>query len=243
MFLTAAAFTFADPAGDAHGDGQYVLPTRPAITADTLDLREFKAEEIDHKLRFTVGFGAVGNPWHLPSGFSAGVTDIFVKASLGGVDKLDDLNLTAAGAGGWQYHLRISGGASSLERFTEGSNLLTPMTAPVVRMEGTNLVVDTVIPAGQYGYWVTSSVYTPLSTSGLLRPSTQPSSVGLQAPRANSPVPVDVLAAATDRSAYTSGTLAAIGQTKDWRPWWLTLLGGAGLLITLLATFRIWRER
>lgn len=241
-FLVAAAFTFADPAGDAYGDGRYVLPKRPAISADALDLREFRADAVNNKMRFTVGFGAVSNPWGLPSGFSDGVTDIFVKSSLGGIDTLSGLNLKTAGAGGWQYHVRVSGGGATLERFTEGSSAPTPMTAPAAHMTGTNLEINTDIPAGQYGYWVTSSVYSPLSADGLWQPSKQASETSFFTGRSDAPLPIDVLASPTDRSAYTSGSLAAVGQTKDWRPWWLTLLGGLGLLTTGLATWRIWRE-
>ncbi|MFC6660163.1 glucodextranase DOMON-like domain-containing protein [Deinococcus multiflagellatus] len=83
LALLASTITLSDPAGDARGDGGYVLPTRPAFTPDMLDLRAFSAQPQGEGMRFTVSFTAMGNPWNAPSGSSAGVTDIFVKGSLG----------------------------------------------------------------------------------------------------------------------------------------------------------------
>ena len=60
--FAAAALTFADPAGDAHGDGGYLLPQRPAVSAEALDLRTFEAEPLGTGTRFKVGFGGQQNP-------------------------------------------------------------------------------------------------------------------------------------------------------------------------------------
>ncbi len=239
--LAAAAFALADPAGDAHGDGSYVLPTHPTVNADALDLREFGAQDAGDKMRFTVGFGAVSNPWHLSSGYSDGVTDIFVKTGLGGSYDLTGLNLRTAGAGGWEYHLRVSGAGAQLEQFVENGTAPAALPTPQVTRQGTTLVIDSAIPAGQYGYWVTSSVYTPLSADGLLQPTTQAGPGNLQAARAGAPVPVDVLAPASDYSAYQTHELAPAGQSRDLRVWSLGALGGAGLLLTLLATWQLRR--
>ncbi len=239
LLLSATALAFTDPVGDAHGDGGYILPTRPALSADALDLRQFSAEPSGKTMRFRVGFGGTGNPWHLSSGFSSGVTDIFVRGSLGGDPKLGSLGLRAS-SGGWQYHLRISGAGSTLERFTEGGDVPTPLAAPRVTAQGADLLIESDVPAGTYGYWVTSSVYSPLSPDGLLRPTRQPGASALQAEVPNAPVPVDVLAAPTDRSAYLTGQLAAVGQERDSRPLWLLGLGLVGVLLTLLTTVRLW---
>ena len=99
--LLAAQITVTDPAGDARGDGGYVLPTRPAITAEMLDLRAFTADSTGETMRFTISFGQMGNPWNAPGGFSAGVTDIFVKGALGGQQVLADTGLRVRGQGGW----------------------------------------------------------------------------------------------------------------------------------------------
>ncbi|WP_229844241.1 glucodextranase DOMON-like domain-containing protein [Deinococcus indicus] len=239
--LLAAQITVTDPAGDARGDGGYVLPTRPAITAEMLDLRAFTADSTGQTMRFTVSFGQMGNPWNAPGGFSAGVTDIFVKGALGGQQVLADTGLRVRGQGGWQYHLRVTGvGATLTEANTLGR--LTVRAAPTVRVDGTSLVIDTDLPAGKYGYWVTSSVYTPLSASGLLRPSQDVRPDALQAGRADAPTPVDVLAPAGDTQAFTNDTLAAVGETRDWVSIALIALGGAGLLVTVIATVFVWRR-
>ncbi|MDB5045115.1 MAG: regulator [Deinococcus sp.] len=261
--LFAALFSYPDPAGDARGDGGYVLPTRPAISADAVDLREFRAESLGKAaqarllqgtgktsggMRFSVGLGRIENPWGLPSGFSAGVTDIFVKSPLGTIRTLGNLGLNVRGAGGWQYHVRVTGAGATLEGLpveqTTGQNQKpVPMAAPSVQIEGTTLVIDTVIPAGQYAYWVTSSVYSPLSADGILRPSTGTDTSALQVGRAGAPAPVDVLAAPDDMAAYTLATLAPVGETRDSRTLLLTGVGGVGLLLTIVATVLVWRRR
>lgn len=239
--LLAAQITVTDPAGDARGDGGYMLPTRPAITAEMLDLRAFTADTTGQTMRFTVSFGQMGNPWNAPGGFSAGVTDIFVKGALGGQQVLADTGLRVRGQGGWQYHLRVTGvGATLTEANTLGR--LTVRAAPTVRVDGTSLVIDTDLPAGKYGYWVSSSVYTPLSASGLLRPGPDVRPDALQAGRADAPTPVDVLAPAGDTQAFTNDTLAAVGETRDWVSIALIALGGAGLLVTVIATVFVWRR-
>lgn len=239
MLLATLAFTFADPAGDALGNGTLTLPQRPPIQAEALDLREFQAA--GNPLSFRVSFGAVQNPWKLPSGFSAGVTDIFVKTGLGGLTSLDHLGLNVPG--GWEYHVRVSGAEATLERATEDGKI-TPLAAPKVTLEGTTLNIQTAIPGGQYGYWVTSSVYSPLSADGLLRPTLQSDSASpgaLGSPFPDAPVPVDVLAAPGDNSAYTTHLFNPVGQSKDMRPLILLSGGLASLLLTVLATF--WLNR
>lgn len=233
--LTAALLSVADPAGDARGDGEYVLPTRPALSADALDLRSFEAAPQGAGMRFTVGLGRIENPWGAPLGFSAGVTDIFVGSGLSGERTLDDLRLTAA-RGGWQYHLRVTGFGSTLRQASPGEAGAIPLAAPTVRVEGTRLVIDAAIPPGQYAYWVTSSVYSPLTPDGVLRPVTTPGLTVLQAGRAGAPVPVDVLLPSGDGAPFTQGTLAPVGQTRDTRTLVLAGLGGLGVLLAVLAT-------
>lgn len=238
--LFAATLTIPDPAGDARGDGSYRIPARPALTEDALDLRAFTAARNGKGMRYTVGFGQIGNPWNAPSGFSAGVTDIFVKTDLGGQQTLADTGLRARGNGGWQYHLHITGFGSTLT----GSDGKTtrPLPAPTVSISGTNLVIDAQIPAGSYAYWVTSSVYSPFSTDGLLRPTTAGGPLVLQAGRHNLPTPVDVLAPTPDERVFTEDTLAPVGQTQDRTTLVLGALGLAGLLLTTFATIAVWRR-
>lgn len=239
--LTAALLTFSDPAGDARGDGGYVLPARPALSADALDLRRFQAERQRAGMRFRVGLGRIENPWGAPGGFSANVTDIFVGGGLGGQRTLDGLRLGAAG-GGWQYHLRVTGFGGTLERVAESGGEPVRLPAPTVRVEGTDLVIDAAIPPAEYAYWVTSSVYSPLTPDGVLRPVTTPGPTTLQAGRADAPVPVDVLLPSGDGAIFTQGTLPPVGQTRDHRILVLVAVGGLGLLLVTLATVRVWRQ-
>ncbi|MFD1730583.1 glucodextranase DOMON-like domain-containing protein [Deinococcus malanensis] len=197
--LTAALMTFQDPVGDARGDGGYILPQRPALTEPMLDLRSFSVQTVNQSgrrtMRLIVGLGEIGNPWQAPSGFSANVTDIFVRTSVGGSRTLGDTGLQVRGPGGWQYHLRVTGFGSTLHAApTEPGGPSVLLAAPTVRVEGTRLVIDTGIPAGRYAYWVTSSVYSPLSSGGVMQPSESTSPLALQAARAGGPSPVDVLA-------------------------------------------------
>lgn len=240
--LTAALLSVADPAGDARGDGGYVLPTRPAISADALDLRSFQAAPQGTGTRFTVGLGRIENPWEAPSGFSAGVTDIFVGGRLGGERTLDALRLSTEG-GGWQYHLRVTGFGSTLTRAPqEAGGEAASLPAPSVRVEGTSLIIDAAVPPSQYAYWVTNSVYSPLTPDGVLRPVTTPGPATLQAGRAQAPVPVDVLLPSGGAAPFTQGTLAPVGQTRDDRTLILAALGGVGLLVVIAATARLWRR-
>ncbi|WP_245576216.1 glucodextranase DOMON-like domain-containing protein [Deinococcus murrayi] len=236
--LTGTLLSVTDPAGDARGDGGYVLPRRPPVPEAALDLRSFQAEARGSGMRLTVELGAVENPWQAPSGFSANVTDIFVGGGVGGERELADLRLSTAGGQGWTYHLRVTGFGSTLVQVAEAGAPPVTLTAPSVRVEGTRLVIDAAIAPGPYAYWVTSSVYSPLTPAGVLRPVTTPGPAVLQAGRAGAPAPVDVLAAAGDVTPFTRGTLAPVGRARDRRALTLTALGGLGLLAVVLATLR-----
>lgn len=241
--LTAALVSFSDPAGDARGDGGYILPTRPAVSEGALDLRGFQAGPQGAGMRFTVALGRIENPWGAPGGFSAGVTDIFVRTGVGGGRTLDGLRLNVGGSGGWGYHLRVTGFGSTLHAAPEAEGPPTPLAAPTVRVEGTNLVIEAAIPPGQYAYWVTSSVYSPFTPDGVLRPVTVPGPASLQAGRQGAPVPVDVLLPSGDPEPFTLGVLAPVGSTRDPRTMLLLGLGAFGLLTVVLATVAVWRRR
>ena len=85
-------------------------------------------------------------------------------------------------------------------------------------------------------------MYSPLSADGVLRPTTGGGASALQAGRADAPVPVDVLAPAGDRGAYTDFTVAPQGETRNTATLILAGLGLLGLLITLGATIAVWRR-
>jgi hypothetical protein len=239
--LAAALMTFTDPGGDARGDGGYIYPQRPAVTERMLDLDTFTAERSEDGMTFTVTLGQAGNPYGAPSGYSAGVIDIFVRGSAGGERRLEGTGLTAR-SGGWRYHLHVTGFGSTL-RAVYGNNLADarPLRDPVLTVSGRTLTIRTAVPAGTYAYWVTSSLYSPLSPDGVLRPTTTRSPLTLQAARENAPSPVDVLAEPGDTLAFTGGTLASVGQARDTYTGALAGLGFLGVAATIAGG--VWRRR
>ncbi|WP_424951758.1 glucodextranase DOMON-like domain-containing protein [Deinococcus sp.] len=241
--LAAALLTIPDAAGDTRGDGSYTLPTRPALSAGALDLRELKVENQGGKLRLTIGLGAVQNPWNAPLGYSAGVIDIFVKSRLGGATALAKLGFVTPPQQGWQYHLHLNGFGSSLEFVPDGQTAPQPRNTPLtVQLSGSAVVIDTPIPAGQYSYWVTNSVYSPFTPDGMLHPGTGGGSASLIAPRNNGPIPVDVISGGDQARAYATGVLQPVGRARDRRALLLLGLAAAGLLLGLIATVRVWRK-
>ncbi|MFC4455899.1 glucodextranase DOMON-like domain-containing protein [Deinococcus sonorensis] len=245
MLLAAAALlTVPDATGDMRGDGSYVLPTRPALNPDALDLRELQVQDVGGRLQLRVGLGAVQNLWNAPLGYSAGVLDVFVKSRLGGATDLAGLGFSAAGSGGWQYHLRVSGFGSSLEFVPDGQTRPQPRTTPLtVQLSGSTVVIGTPIPSGQYSYWVTMSVYSPFTPDGYLRPSTGGGESSLQVTALNAPLPVDVIGVTPQAQAYRTHQLGAVGQTRDRRALLLLLLAVAGLVLAVVFTVLVWRKR
>ena len=111
-----------------------------------------------------------------------------------------------------------------------------------VRLSGSAVVFDTPIPAGQYSYWVTSSVYSPFTPDGYLRPGSGGGSASLISPRNNGPVPVDVISGGDQGRAYAQGVLQPVGRTRDRRALLLLGLAAAGLLLGIVASVRAWRK-
>lgn len=211
--------------------------------ASALDLRELLVETVAGKLRLNVGLGSLQNPWNAPLGYSAGVLDIFVKSRLGGASELPGLGFDTPPQQGWQYHIRVTGFASSLDFVPDGQTQPQPRTTPIkVQLQGSGLTIDTPIPSGQYSYWVTSSVYSPFTPEGRLRPTSGGGSANLMAARANTPVPVDVISGGDQAREYTLGVLQPVGQTRDRRAVFLLALAAAGLLVGLITTIRVWRQ-
>ncbi|MCY1701920.1 glucodextranase DOMON-like domain-containing protein [Deinococcus sp. SL84] len=243
----------SDPAGDAHGDGSAQLPTGPAIAPEALDLRSFEVWPRGRFLSFRTEFGALQNPWNAPAGFSAQTLDIFIGTRSGGESTLADLNLRTEG-GGWQYHLRVTGQGARWTHASEApaagvnappdedppSPALPP--APQVRTEGNTLVIDTELPRGRYAYWVTSSVYSPMSAGGVLVPGgSGPFAVKVPAGHTSVPVPLDVLAEEASPQPFNLGQLAPVGRLNDFRPWLLWGLGLLGLGLAAGASIALWR--
>lgn len=237
-----------DPAGDVYGNGGAQLPTQPAITPEALDLRRFEVWPRGDHLTFRTEFGALQNPWNAPGGFSAQTLDIFIGTRRGGETALADLNMHTEG-GGWQYHLRVTGFGARWTHASEVADAASPVPsgdrpptppAPQVRTEGSALVIETELPRGQYVYWVTSSVYSPMSAGGVLTPGgSGPFSVGV--PAGSAPVPLDVLMEEASPQPFNLGRLAPVGQLSDFRPWLLWGLGLLALGLAAAASVGLWR--
>ena len=80
-----------------------------------------------------------------------------------------------------------------------------------------------------------------LRPSTWLIPGTPAGPTALSTARTTPPVPVDVLAPEGEYSAYTTRVLHPVGRARDDRPLLLGGLGGLGVLLTVLATLRLWR--
>ncbi len=233
--------SISDPVGDATGDGSYQVPLQPVISAAQPDVRSFEAENVGGKLRLTVAFGAVGNPWNAPSPFSGVVLDVFIKTAVGGAKELSGLGFKVPGASGWQEHYRVNG--FTIQHFSAdaaGQPQPNP-DLPRLSWQGTDLTLDTGLRAGKYSYWVTSSLYTPLSPDGLLRPGGD-TTAGLKSAREGTPTPLDVLLSGDQKAVYASGVLPAVGQTRDVRALILLGLAATGLIIAVLAGVLTWRR-
>ena len=112
---------------------------------------------------------------------------------------------------------------------------------PRLSWRGAGLMLEDCLNAGEYSYWVTASLYTPLSPDGLLRPGGD-TTAGLRSAREGSPAPLDVLLPGDQKAVYTSGVLPPAGQVRDVRA--LTLLGlaAAGLVLAVIAGVFAWRR-
>lgn len=244
--MLAATLLLAQPdaTGDARGDGSYILPSGLKISEANLDLRELRAEAVDGQLRLTVTLGALANPWNAPQGFSGPIVDIFVKTRIGGRQVLDLTGLSTPAGDGWQYHFRLDGLTNRWWSVPEGQTTATPRREPLsLRVQGTSLVLDTPLKAGQYSYWVTSSVFSPFTQDGLLRPGTQPGPAALASTLPEAPPVVDLIGAGDQARAYLTRVLAPVGQVRDRRSLALLIAGGAGLLVALVASFLVWRKQ
>ncbi|WP_181392022.1 glucodextranase DOMON-like domain-containing protein [Deinococcus irradiatisoli] len=242
LLPAALLLSVPDPAGDANGDGSYLLPTRPSLSAAALDLRSFKAENVAGKLRLSTALGAVSNPWNAPTGFSGLTLDIFVKTAPGGARELSGLGLQVPGASGWQEHYRFNG--FSAQHFSADASGRPALQAdtPQAQVQGTDLVLDTGLPAGAYSYWVTSSLYTPFSADGILRPGGDTTPSSLRSARAGTPAPLDVLQNGDQKAVYATGILDPVGQTLDPRALGLLGLAAAGLVAAAVLGVLAWRR-
>lgn len=240
--VASTLLTITDPTGDTRGDGSYTLP--PALVGgsdNSLDIRELRAENVNGRVRIVVGLGGVANPWNAPSGWSSTLIDVFVKTSVGGDQTLADTGFVTPPGDGWQRHYQVSGFRTRAWRFVNGQAQEVSLATQAVR-SGTEVVIDTDLPARPYSYWVTSRVYSPLTPSGFVAPRVAGGASDLLVPRAGLPSPVDVLLVGDQARAYVTRILSPSGELRDRRSMLLLLLAALGVLLAVIATFRAWRR-
>jgi hypothetical protein len=245
MLAVAATLLFSsfDTSGDFLGDGHYVLPQiLTPLEQKSLDLRSLEVYNRSGKLELDVGFSSLQNVLNSPLGFSTNYLDIFIKTSVGGQTRLGDTGFNTPVSSGWQWHLTITPFQTRLERQIKNENAPRNQAASgiKIRSEGSRMVIQTQIPAGKYGYWITSRIFDPLSEKGYAVPSSDPNPNRLYSPIADSPAVVDLMAGGNPATAYLERTLEPLGEVIDRRPLFLLILIGVSLLFTLIATVQVW---
>ncbi|GEM48584.1 hypothetical protein DC3_42190 [Deinococcus cellulosilyticus NBRC 106333 = KACC 11606] len=226
------------------GDGTYHLPENLSATdRNSLDLRSFVASDEDGKLSLDIGLGGLSNPLDAPLGFSTPILDIFIKTRVGGSTTLGDTGFETPPGQGWQYHLHLSGFNKEFYRVPR----LTPEKLNPedikVSTSGTTIKVQTPIPAGQYEYWVTVSLFDPLTPAGLVTPVNDNNPYHLTSRLNNPPAPVDVLAQGDQSRSYIQRTLPPVGDLQDFRPWILLIMGTLGMVGVVISTIVLMNRR
>jgi C-terminal binding-module, SLH-like, of glucodextranase len=240
-FALAAAtilFSLADPRGDALGDGAYTLPSR--VEASALDLRIFTALDLDGKLEIRLTMDRVTNTENAPNGFSGPIFEVFLAESRGGDEMLGPTGFLTPPSHGWQYRLSVNGFTSRLipsprrAPVSDGKRV-APSTSLKVRVEGSDVVIDTDLPAQQYAYWAFVGVYDPLTPTGFKIPTDRWTPTQLASAIPDAPAAVDVLSKGLQLGLYASRVVPAVNEPVT-RTSPLLLTGLAGLCIALGTT-------
>lgn len=248
LALAAATvlFSLADPRGDASGDGAYTLPSR--VEASTLDLRIFTAMDVNGKLEFRLTMDRILNAEGAPNGFSGPIFEIFVADSRGGEEKLGPTGFLTIPSHGWQYRLSVNGFTS---RMMPSSKRVTatdpaapaPSMALKVRAEGSDVVIDTDLPAQPYAYWAFVGIYDPLTQTGFKTPVARWTPTQLASAIPDAPAAVDVLSRDSQVGLYASRVVPAVNEPVT-RTSPLLLTGLAGLCLALGTTlWGVFRRR
>jgi hypothetical protein len=240
-FALAAAtilFSLADPRGDALGDGAYTLPSR--IESSTLDLRTFSALSVGGKLEFRLTMDRVTNTENAPNGFSGPIFEIFLAESRGGDEALGPTGFLTPPSHGWHYRLSVNGFTSRLITSSKRAPIsdpgaVAPSTSLKVRAEGSDVVIDTDLPAGQYAYWAFVGVYDPLTPTGFKLPVERWTPTQLASAIPDAPAAVDVLSKTSQVGLYASRVVPAVNEPVT-RTSPLLLTGLVGLCIALGTT-------
>jgi hypothetical protein len=186
-------FSVSDPAGDALGDGDYVLPVLRRDVAQ-LDIRTFTALDVNGRLELRVDMGRVQNADSAPNGFSRPVLDVFIGTGRGGNSDLAGSGLTTRANSGWYYWLRASPWAVTVKRDRSADLVQLPDSRTAkVKVEGSSIVLTTDIPVRDFTYYAITSLYDSLTTDGVARPQSEASPLKLFSLLENAPSALDVL--------------------------------------------------
>ncbi|MFN8508980.1 MAG: glucodextranase DOMON-like domain-containing protein [Deinococcaceae bacterium] len=238
LTATTLLFSVLDPSGDAYGDGRYILPSDLSdAEKKSLDIRSFAVFDRQGVLEFKIGFARLSNALNSPRRFSTPYLDLFIQTGMGGQVHLADTGFETASGTGWQWHIAVTPYKTVVQR--DQRDLTAVESNVQVSVEGSSLVLDTQIPSGSYGYWLTSRVFDPLSQKGYLEPTTETGMRRLFSPVVSSPSPVDVLSLQPAAGLYTKRTLPPVGKMSDPRPQKLLWAGAISLVLTLLASLKI----
>ena len=228
------------------GDGGYTLPSR--VDASTLDLRIFTAMDVNGKLEFRLTMDRVTNAEHAPNGFSGPIFEIFMADARGGEEQLGATGFMTPPSHGWQYRLSVNGFTSSMvpsnKRVTASDSGSTVASMALkVRTEGSDVVIDTDLPAKQYAYWAMVGLYDPLTQTGFKHPTDRWTPPQLASPIPDAPPALDVLFRDSQVGLYASRIVPAVNEPVT-RTSPLLLTGLAGLCLALGTTlWGVFRRR
>lgn len=216
----------SDPLGDSNGLA-YQYP-RAALyrEAGFADLTQFESVEKDGMLLFRIKLGAYPNPKQAPNGFGLATLVVYVNTEPGGIEELPGAGLNTPAGKGWDKAVLLTGW-DAYQISTDGTR--EKITS---RLENDQLEVDTLIPQGNYGYYVAVGIYDAFTSWNFRQTRTGGGTWWIDAPT-GSPGAVDVLSDAQS-SAYYSKTLEPVKAVTD-KTKWAIASAGLGVLMILLA--------
>jgi hypothetical protein len=233
----AILFSVSDPANDALGDGGYTLP---AVRNDVsqLDIRTFSALDVNGKLELRLQMGRIENPDLAPNGFSRPVVDVFIGTGRGGNSTLAASGFTTRPNSGWYYHIRATPYTVTLRREPSADFVQLPNNRTAqAKVEGSSIVIETDIPANEYTYYATSSLYDSLTYTGIAQPQSEPSPLKLISPLENAPSVLDIVYENRQIVLWSSREVPPLNEPQlGTNP--LIYTGLAGFVILLMTT--IW---
>jgi hypothetical protein len=233
----AILFSVSDPANDALGDGAYVLPAAKTDVSQ-LDIRTFSALDNNSKLELRLQMGRIQNADNAPNGFSRPVIDVFIGTGRGGNSNLGSSGLSTRANSGWYYWIRATPYAVTLRRDASADFVQLPNNRTAqAKVESSSIILQTDIPAGEYTYYATSSLYDTLTPTGIAKPQSEPSPLKLISLLEDAPSVLDVVFENRQILLWSSREVPPLNEPQlATNP--LIFTGLAGFVILLVTT--IW---